>query len=58
MTDDMTRIEALRLLLAKHEPDGLTRALVWSYKQADRKRLTIKGRTFAKLAQPKGRAAA
>ena len=38
----MTRIEALRALLEKHEPDGLTRALVWSFKQADRKKLAIK----------------
>jgi len=41
-TDTMTRLDALRALLAAHEPDGLTRALVWSYKQADRVKLALK----------------
>lgn len=41
MTDELTRLDALRLLLAKHEPDGYTRALQWSYKQADRTKLEI-----------------
>lgn len=39
--DELTRLDALRALLAKHEPDGYTRALVWSYKQADRVKLAI-----------------
>ena len=42
MTPEMTRIDALRLLLAKHEPDQYRRCLVWSYKQADKKRLALK----------------
>ena len=40
-TDQMTRLDALRALLAAHEPDGYVRALVWSYKFADRAKLTI-----------------
>lgn len=40
-TDTLTRLDALRALLAAHEPDGYTRALVWSYKQADRQNIGI-----------------
>ena len=40
--DDLTRLDALRALLAKHEPDQYIRALQWSYKQADRAKLAIK----------------
>jgi len=39
--DTLTRLDALRALLAAHEPDGYTRALVWSYKQADRQKIGI-----------------
>ena len=39
--DTTTRLDALRALLAAHEQDGYTRALVWSYKQADRQKIGI-----------------
>ena len=46
MTDELTRIDALRLLLAKHEPDGLIRALSWSYKRHDDRKLRIASRAW------------
>ncbi len=39
--NEQTRLDALRALLAAHEPDGYIRALAWSYKQADRVKLAI-----------------
>lgn len=42
MTDEMTRLDALRALLAKHEPDQYPRCLIWFYKQHDRAKLALK----------------
>jgi len=46
MTDDMTRLDALRALLAKHEPDGYARCLVWSFKQPNDRKLRIASRAW------------
>lgn len=46
MTDDMTRLDALRALLAKHEPDGLTRGHVYTFPQPNDRKLRIASRAW------------